>query len=595
MAWTQDFIDFYQQNRYQGFDIYVYDKNDRFVTRITDADIVQNSLSIDAYSITGDTYEIGTAIASELQFDISNHDGRFDNIVWEGCRLSCTILTDMRTEEGLIYGDELQDFYVDSVTKPISKIHVIALDAMCKLDKQIDWTTFLDAYDRYVAVWSDWHTVAIAKAIADVTGLNVNRSTAYGANRLFDNIRDLRGSVMTYRNLVQYLAFIVGGVAQINNENGLEVSRYDHQVYVDETKLFEITPDNRYSSDIAENPITITGIGYTDEKGEKYFAGADGYVIDFKGNPLLKYVDIDEYLQNILDLYDGFSYLPFEATMRSAPFLLPGTPVLLENRKGELVNSIITHMTYKLNGATKVAAKGVTKAENEYVNVKKLTPDTQQAIDEVISRIEDVEDESVKAISQIYYLSNSETAPTLPTEPVTESGTGVGYWTLSIPSFVDGYSYWSSSQVEYVNGTYKWTDAFVDHGLTDTNQGILDNTGSIEEVQQNVAEIRTKLKWTLIKQTMAEETITGLEDAGYSEFLLTCQIDPKGGQGYNHERVMASTTIPAEVFFGYTTDHGNGASQAYYTSTYNSGVSYLGNNKVKLYHPSGCYARLYAR
>lgn len=102
-------------------------------------------------------------------------------------------------------------------------------------------------------------------------------------------------------------------------------------------------------------------------------------------------------------------------------------------------------------------------------------------------------------------------------------------------------------------------------------------------------------EWTLIKQTMPEETIVGLEDAGYSEFLLTCQIDPKGGQGYNHERVMASTIIPAEVFFGYTTDHGNGASQAYYSTQYNSGVSYLGNNKVKLYHPSGCYARLYAR
>lgn len=101
--------------------------------------------------------------------------------------------------------------------------------------------------------------------------------------------------------------------------------------------------------------------------------------------------------------------------------------------------------------------------------------------------------------------------------------------------------------------------------------------------------------WTLIKQTVAEETITGLSDAGYKEFLLTCQIDPKGGQGYEHERVMASLTIPAFVFFGYTTDHGNGAHQAYYTSQYNSGASYLGNNKVKLYHPSGCYARLYAR
>lgn len=106
-------------------------------------------------------------------------------------------------------------------------------------------------------------------------------------------------------------------------------------------------------------------------------------------------------------------------------------------------------------------------------------------------------------------------------------------------------------------------------------------------------------EWTLIKGSTTEEVISGLEDAGYSEFLLTCQLDPKGSTGQTSGRVMASIVIPADAFFHYTTDHGDGAHQAFYNSGFNAGVSYLGNNRVKMYHTSSTayavHARLYAR
>lgn len=41
-------------------------------------------------------------------------------------------------------------------------------------------------------------------------------------------------------------------------------------------------------------------------------------------------------------------------------------------------------------------------------------------------------------------------------------------------------------------------------------------------------------------------------------------------------------------------DHGSGSHQAYYSSAYNGGISYLSSNKIKIYNNGGI-TRLYAR
>ena len=54
---------------------------------ITEADIIQGSFAIDRYCVSGDKIEIGSAISSELTLTLDNHDGRFDDYVFEGAEM----------------------------------------------------------------------------------------------------------------------------------------------------------------------------------------------------------------------------------------------------------------------------------------------------------------------------------------------------------------------------------------------------------------------------------------------------------------------------------------------------------------------------
>lgn len=100
--------------------------------------------------------------------------------------------------------------------------------------------------------------------------------------------------------------------------------------------------------------------------------------------------------------------------------------------------------------------------------------------------------------------------------------------------------------------------------------------------------------WTLLKNqpTAGNSTIT-VDVSQYSEFLITCGL----GSSYNgsYYRELGSTIVPASVLTSHSgIDHGSGTHQAFYSSTYNGGISYLGSNKIKIYNNGGI-TRLYAR
>lgn len=98
-------------------------------------------------------------------------------------------------------------------------------------------------------------------------------------------------------------------------------------------------------------------------------------------------------------------------------------------------------------------------------------------------------------------------------------------------------------------------------------------------------------EWTLISNNTGGGTKTWTIDNlhDYKEFMVIVSASRTNG------RTLASTTIPAERFFAYTSDHGNGAHQAVHNSTYTAGVSYLGGNKIKLYETTDGYCNFYGR
>lgn len=100
--------------------------------------------------------------------------------------------------------------------------------------------------------------------------------------------------------------------------------------------------------------------------------------------------------------------------------------------------------------------------------------------------------------------------------------------------------------------------------------------------------------WTRLKNqaTVGNSTIT-VDVSQYSEFLITCGL--ASSTNGNYYRELGSTIVPASVLTSHSGfDHGSGTHQAFYSSTYNGGISYLGSNKIKIYNNGGI-TRLYAR
>lgn len=101
-------------------------------------------------------------------------------------------------------------------------------------------------------------------------------------------------------------------------------------------------------------------------------------------------------------------------------------------------------------------------------------------------------------------------------------------------------------------------------------------------------------EWTLLKnQTSAGDSTITVDVSQYSEFMITCGL--ASSTNGNYYRELASTIVPAQVLTSRSVvDHGSGSHQAYYSSAYNGGISYLSSNKIKIYNNGGI-TRLYAR
>ena len=108
------------------------------------------------------------------------------------------------------------------------------------------------------------------------------------------------------------------------------------------------------------------------------------------------------------------------------------------------------------------------------------------------------------------------------------------------------------------------------------------------------ADNKANREWTLLKnQTSAGNSTITVDVSQYSEFMITCGL--ASSTNGNYYRELASTIVPAQVLTSRSVvDYGSGSHQAYYSSAYNGGISYLSSNKIKIYNNGGI-TRLYAR
>lgn len=354
---SQKVKNLFNKNYIQVADIIVNGVNESF--SVAENEIVQGSLSIDRYSVSNSKIEVGSAVAAELTLKLKNDDGKYDNTVFEGAEVFVKIGIKKwdahRWENAVIHWIPCGYFTIDEPPRALSTITISALDRMILFDKTVDTSKL--SFPMTVADLLD--------KICTICGVTMATDITRLPNKDYQITAYPEGQDLTYRTLLQWCAALTGTCAFMNYDGNLELKWYE------QTDL-TISPSERYNSDMQENDVTITGIYFKDAANTEYIAGTDDYCLDLSSNGLLQ-----DNVQVVLDtLYvslKGFSYRPYTATIKSAPYIYPMDMIHYEDAKGEVHDTIITNVTFGMNLSTSIAGKGETTQKQKYSQSGGLT------------------------------------------------------------------------------------------------------------------------------------------------------------------------------------------------------------------------------
>lgn len=434
---SQEVKNLFNKNYIQVADITVNGVNESF--SVAENEIVQGSLSIDRYSVSNSKIEVGSAVAAELTLKLKNDDGKYDNTVFEGAEVFVKIGIKKwdahRWENAVIHWIPCGYFTIDEPPRALSTITISALDRMILFDKTVD-----------ISKLSFPMTVAdLLNKICTICGVTLATDITRLPNKDYQITAYSEGQDLTYRTLLQWCAALTGTCAFMNYDGNLELKWYE------QTDL-TISPSERYNSDMQENDVTITGIYFKDAANTEYIAGTDDYCLDLSSNGLLQ-----DNVQVVLDtLYvslKGFSYRPYTATIKSAPYIYPMDMIHYEDAKGEVHDTIITNVTFGMNLSTSIAGKGETTQKQKYSQSGGLTK--QQAT--ILEKLRENLDKAMTAKEQAQLELNRLLSNSLGLNIVTipqDDGTQVYY-------FCDGETL-ESSNIIYTfkaNG-FAWTKSW---------------------------------------------------------------------------------------------------------------------------------------
>ncbi|MEE1411710.1 MAG: hypothetical protein U0J83_06790 [Bulleidia sp.] len=385
--------------------------------------------------------EVGSAVAAELTLKLKNDDGKYDNTVFEGAEVFVKIGIKKwdahRWENAVIHWIPCGYFTIDEPPRALSTITISALDRMILFDKTVD-----------ISKLSFPMTVAdLLNKICTICGVTLATDITRLPNKDYQITAYPEGQDLTYRTLLQWCAALTGTCAFMNYDGNLELKWYE------QTDL-TISPSERYNSDMQENDVAITGIYFKDAANTEYIAGTDDYCLDLSSNGLLQ-----DNVQVVLDtLYvslKGFSYRPYTATIKSAPYIYPMDMIHYEDAKGEVHDTIITNVTFGMNLSTSIAGKGETTQKQKYSQGGGLTK--QQAT--ILEKLRENLDKAMTAKEQAQLELNRLLSNSLGLNIVTipqDDGTQVYY-------FCDGETL-ESSNIIYTfkaNG-FAWTKSWND-------------------------------------------------------------------------------------------------------------------------------------
>ena len=323
---------------------------------IRESDILEGGLTVDRYCFSSNSLEIGTAIASELTIELKNADGRFDDFRFDGARLIANIgikkWDAKEWEKAVIHYIPLGVFTIDEKTKNKSNITLNALDNMVKFDREYDTNLAFPATLR-----------EIAEDACSKCGVLLRTTSFYNSDYVI-NSRPTDDN-LTYRQVIQWIAQLSCTNAFIDWDGQLRFAWFEDSGHT-------IPPSDRYDSDLEEHSVLITGVKVVTTDGGEYTAGEKGSVLSIEGNSLVQ-SDAETIANIIYNKIGNFTYTPYSCVCRPMPFLYPMDMITFIDRKGNEHETIVSAVTYTMNGTTDVAGEGDGNTKGGYASTGSVT------------------------------------------------------------------------------------------------------------------------------------------------------------------------------------------------------------------------------
>lgn len=384
------------ENNKQTIEILFENGDDTIV--LTEKDIEQNSFKWDRYCATGEMLEIGSATAAEIEFVLRNDNGYFLNdqdeeipvseISFEGKELTVSI--GVVSDSGSIAMVEIGKFTIMNMPHVFNTISVSALDRMAWLD--LYSTDGTASFARLETPQTLVQKICEALSIPYVFD-----STLPNAAYVVDTEKMIEEKPQTtYRQIIQWVAALTGTCAYFDEIGTLRFR------WLSVADGITITPYHRYSSTVYE-PVVFTGLT-AQKNDETYHTGADGnYDYSILDNGLIQgSLTDDKNIEAISNVWNSLiptanPYRPFEASTVPFMFLEPLDIVNYTDNDGTTFQTLITHVTFSLNGDVSLKAVGISQTESQIASPGGQTPQAQAEIAELKEKIALLENATVAA------------------------------------------------------------------------------------------------------------------------------------------------------------------------------------------------------
>ena len=393
-------------------------------------------------------FEVGTAIINQLTIMVFNGADAFSDYdftdavltVWVGMPLDDRI-------EWLKKG-------VFNATDPTTTPGVITLKALDNMSK------FDQAYDGGIGFPSTLQSIVqyccTQCGVLLVNGEFPNFRYQINKNPFTDTTN------ITYRAIIAYCALLAGCYARCNTDGRLEFKWFDTTAFDDiiDGGVFDETTEASYqtgadldggnftdytsgdnadggtftetlpyhhiysfsSLSVSTEDVVITGVRVTAAdsedsagkkiEGETYLCGAEGYVLDVSGNPLIeagKAKDVAEYLAGRIV---GMRFRPFTASAIGDPSWEAGDAVVVTDRKGNSYYTYLTNITYSTGGYASISCDAEPAARHSadrYAEINKIVADIKKDSQQKLSEYADyVNQLNSLAINAMGYYETSE-------------------------------------------------------------------------------------------------------------------------------------------------------------------------------------------